>query len=233
MRQFPLHFEVICQAGGFNGRRCNRATRLGCVRAISEAAILCQLLNIVEGILERTRGLIGFSPQLNFAQAWEVHKEPAAGHDEKLAGGGGVASAAVRFANGSGGLAVIAQETVKDGGFAYAGRANEGGSLAGCELGGQDVESVIGDGADGNDGGSGTEKLGAGDDGFEVEGKLGGKVGFVEQDDGARAAFRGHDQIALDAAGVVVAIEAADDEQDVNVCGKDLLADLALGLLSS
>ena len=49
------------------------------------------------------------------------------------------------------------------------------------------------------------------------------KIGFVEQDDWASAAFPGESNVALDAAGAKITIDSSDDESRVHVGGDDLL----------
>ena len=86
-------------------------------------------------------------------------------------------------------------------------------------------------GADGEDKGSG----GGGEalkDLVQIEVVGGGEVGFVEEDDGAGAALLRDDEVALDAALVEIAIEAADDEEDVDVDGEDLLSECGAGLFA-
>jgi hypothetical protein len=51
----------------------------------------------------------------------------------------------------------------------------------------------------------------------------GGEVGFVEENNGTCTALLGEDEKALDAALIEVAIEAADDEENVDVGGEYLL----------
>src|SRR5579871_1517756 len=67
-----------------------------------------------------------------------------------------------------------------------------------------------------------TELLGFGNDSRQVEPKLIREIGLVEQDYGARPAFTGQGEIALDPTRVVVSIQPADDKQHVNVGGKHL-----------
>ena len=79
---------------------------------------------------------------------------------------------------------------------------------------------------------SGDQVSAAGDDFAEVEAQLAGKIRLVEQDDGTRAAFTRHDQVALKTALVEVVIEAAHNEQHIDVGGQHLFAHLALRLLA-
>jgi hypothetical protein len=61
---------------------------------------------------------------------------------------------------------------------------------------------------------------------------LGAEIGFVQEDDGTRAALMRQYEIAFEAAGVVVAVESTDDEQEVHVRGEDLLAQALAWLLA-
>ena len=200
--------------------------------AVAEAAVLGEGLDVVEAGFEVLDGLVGVGPELHFAQAGQVHEKPVVGHAEELAGGGGVAAAAVGIANGAGGLALVAEQAVENGGLADAAGADEGRGLIGRELPGQRVQIFVGLGADGQYGDGRAERLDGGYDFGQVEIERGGEVGLVEQDDGACAAFVGHNQETFNATRVIVAVEAADDEQDVDVGGEDLFADLAFGLLA-
>jgi hypothetical protein len=56
-------------------------------------------------------------------------------------------------------------------------------------------------------------------------GDVSAEIGLIEQDDRARAALMREDEVAFQTARVVVTIEPADDEEQVHVCGKDLLAE--------
>ena len=58
------------------------------------------------------------------------------------------------------------------------------------------------------------------------------EIGLVQEDDGSRAAVMREDEIAFQAAGVVVAVESTDDEQEVHVRGEDLLAQALAWLLA-
>jgi hypothetical protein len=58
------------------------------------------------------------------------------------------------------------------------------------------------------------------------------EIGLVQEDDGTRAALMREDEIAFETAGVVVAVESTDDEQEVHVRGEDLLAQALARLLA-
>jgi len=80
---------------------------------------------------------------------------------------------------------------------------------------------MAGDGADRNDWYSGR----AGEtvqDLRNVDVKRVGEICFIKQDQWTRAALLRDDQIAFDASLVEIAIEAADDKQDVDVGSEDL-----------
>ena len=142
-----------------------------------------------------------------------------------------MAATLVVFSDCCGGLKGAAKEPVEEGGFADSGGADEGGGFAGHHGVVELFDSEADGGADGKDRGSG----GGGEalqDLIEIEVEGGGEVGFVEENDGAGAALLGDDEVALDAALVEVAIEAADDEEDVDVGGEDLLFDCGAGLLA-
>ena len=84
------------------------------------------------------------------------------------------------------------------------------------------LESVAGGGADGENGYGGGQLERRCRICVQVEVQSVGEVGFIEQDYWARAALLRDDEIALDAALVEVAIEAADDKEGVDVGGEDL-----------
>jgi hypothetical protein len=74
--------------------------------------------------------------------------------------------------------------------------------------------------------------LGEPNDICEVTREMGAEICFVEQDDGTGAALMREDKIAFETAGVVVAVESTDKEQQIHVGGEDLLAQALAWLLA-
>src|SRR6185437_7335062 len=62
--------------------------------------------------------------------------------------------------------------------------------------------------------------------------RIGAKIGLIQNQHGPRTAFVREREISLQAARVVVEVEAANDEKDVNVRGQDLFAKLGTRLFS-
>jgi hypothetical protein len=100
-------------------------------------------------------------------------------------------------------------------------------------LHGQRVQAVVTLGAQSQHLHAGAQTRGPGHHIGQVQAKFFGQVGLVQQHHRPRAAFPRHDQVALDAPLVVVAVEAADDEEHIDVGGQHLLANLALRLLAA
>jgi len=118
MSQLLLHLLEVCQPGRVKCCGRDGATGLGSMCAVSETAVLRECLDVVEAGLKLLRWLLSIRPQLYFAKTWQIHKEPAAGHAEKLASGGSVSATAVRGADGVGPLALVPQQAVENCRFA-------------------------------------------------------------------------------------------------------------------
>ena len=130
-----------------------------------------------------------------------------------------MASAAV-FTHGLRGLARVREEAIDEGGFADAGGAEQGYGLPREAVGSELVEAVSAESADSVDGDAGSHLFHGADAGRWV----GAEVEFVEDDDRRGAALPGRGEVALDAAGAEVVVEAGDEEGAVEVGGEDLLA---------
>src|SRR5207302_6608032 len=98
-------------------------------------------------------------------------------------------------------------------GFAGAGRAGEGGGLAGAKVGFNFGYTPSFERADDGDWRSRGQRL---DIGSGLHG-VGAQVRFVQNDDGLRAALPREEKITLDAAEIEIAIESGDDEKHVDV----------------
>ena len=158
----------------------------------------------------------------------QIHQKPVAGHADELAMGGSVAALAVGLAHIGCALTCFAEQRVHDGGLAGAGRPDEGGGLTGFGGLRDGFEASTLEGAEREDGNARRMTLGQAND----VGDVSAEIGFVQQDDGTRAALMREDEIALQTAGVVIAIEPTDDEQEVHVRGEDLLAEALARLLA-
>jgi len=216
--EFALELAVVIEALGVDGGFGDGAAGLAGVGAITKTAALGDVLDVLEADV----GVVGHGPELDFAKAGHVDEEPAARHDKHGAGGGSVAAAIIVFADFGGGLTESAEKMVDEGGFAHSGGADEGCCFALCHGVVYRLNSVTGCGTDGEDGYAGCHDE-AMQDLVEIEMEGGGEVGFVEKDNGTCTALLGEDEKALDAALIEVAIEAADDEENVDVGGEYLL----------
>lgn len=222
---FGAEFEVVRPALGgqsAGGKRgLDGAAGFGDVGAVGEAAAEGEGGDVVEGVVDGLGGV----PELEFAHAGGVDEEGAGGGEDEFAAGGGVAAFAIFFADLAGGQGIVAGEGVNEGGFADAGGADEREGAARAVVGGEGLEAASGGGAGDEDGDAGGEGFDLVADAFGI----GTEVGFIEHDDGLGAALAGGDDEALDAFRVVVAIEAGDEEDGVDVGGDDLLDVLVAG----
>ena len=161
------------------------------------------------------------------ADARGVDEERAGREPDELAVGGRVAAARVVVAHVARALAVVAEQRVDQRGLAHARRAEHDGRPAR----GQVVVREIGDAGAGQrrddphlD--AGRDRLGGDAQALGIV----GHVGLVEHDDGRRPAGPRDREVALEATQVEVAVEARDDERDVDVGGQDLLAGEVAGV---
>ena len=134
--------------------------------------------------------------------------------------GGRVAAARVVVADRAGALALVPQQRVDERGLADARRAEDDGRPARREVVVRERrDAVAGQGRDGPDLDARRDGLGRDPEPDRVV----RDVGLVEHDDRGRAAGPGHREVALEAAQVEVAVEAGDDQRDVDVGREDLL----------
>ena len=89
-----------------------------------------------EGVVD----VLGIGPELQLAQAGEIHQQPSSGHEDEFAMRGGVAALAVALTDERCGLARLAKQRVHDGGLACTGGADESGGLGGRDVAGDGVE---------------------------------------------------------------------------------------------
>src|SRR5690606_15028143 len=122
----PGQLAVAGQPAFGDGPLCDglahRAARLGLVRAIGEPAGRRQLLDVAEGALDALRR----RPQSDTAQAGGVDERAAAGQRAQLPVHGGVPALTVTGADRGGGEHLRAEQGIGQGGFARAGRPEQG-----------------------------------------------------------------------------------------------------------
>ena len=222
--QFPLQFAITLQTVRIETGITNGAAGFFMVRAIAKSALLRQLGNVGEGGIDALR----ICPQLQLAESRQIHEQPVAGHADELAMGSGVAALAVSLAHIGRALTGFAEQRVHDGRLSCAGRSDEGGGLTGFGGLGNRFQAPSLEGAERKDGDAGRMTLGEANDVCDVS----AEIGFVQKDDGTRAALMREDEITLQTARVVIAIEPADDEEQVHVGGEDLLAEALARLLA-
>jgi len=216
---FPFELVIVGEALGVEvadfGGGADGAAGLGLVAAVAEFALRGELVDVGEGAFQALRGV----PELKFAHAGRVDEDAAAGDEEKLARGGGVAATVVGLANGAGELAVFAEDGVDEGGFADAGGAEKGAGASVADYLAEFGEAVAAESAGEKNANAEAGGLGVGE---KRSGGVAG-VGFVQNEDGMGAAFPGEAEIALEAARVEFAVERADEQERVDVGGDDLL----------
>src|SRR5207244_9448645 len=105
-------------------RREHGAARLVHVRAVAEAAIGCELLDVGKGRVQRGSADV---PQLKLAEAGRVDYEPAAGQDEQLAVRRGMAALVVVLARLARDHHLLAEPEVDERRLADARRAEQHG----------------------------------------------------------------------------------------------------------
>src|SRR4051794_33734586 len=202
------------QGAGGDGRG-NRAVRLAGVPAVAETAAFSQCVDFGEGARERVGGV----PQLQFAHAGRVDQDAPVGQDQELTGGAGVTAAAIAGADVAREQPLFADQRVRDRRLADTGRSEEGRgpaprhALAERNHG---LGLLRGHGEDWN---ARRDSPGVADERRHVL----DEVSLVQHDDGRRTAVPRGEQVALDAPRVEIAIEAGDEEHDVDVRGDDLL----------
>ena len=216
--KLALELTVVVETIGIDYGVGDGATRFSGVTAIAETAVLGDPLYVFEGGVE----VGGRGPQLDFAQTWHVDEQPAGGQDEHGSSGSGVAAAIVVLAHFACGVARLAEEPVDKGGLADAGGANEGCCFAGGDKLVELFDAEASAGADGKNWytarrGEAVQYL------VQIDAEVSGEVGFIKQDHGTGAALLGEDEISLDAALIEIAIEAVDDEQNIDVGGERLI----------
>ena len=117
--------------------------------------MLRQLGDVGEGGIDA----LGIGPQLQFAEAGQVHQQPVTGHADELAMGRGVAAFAVLVAHCRCALACLAEQRVHDGGLARSGGAEKRGGFAGLDVARNRIQPPLREGADGEDGNAGSVTL--------------------------------------------------------------------------
>lgn len=195
-------------------RRGHRAAGLGLVRAVGEAALQRQRLDVLERLPHPLAGL----PELELAQAGRVEDEPAAREQVELAARRRVPAAAVpaRLAGLERGLA---EQRVHDRRLADAGRAEQACRPAVREVRADVVEPAALRHRDRVDGDAERDRLDLGDRSLDVV----AEVGLRQQDHRLGAALPGGREVALEAARVEVVRERGRQEGDVDVGGEHLL----------
>ena len=106
-----LEFAVTAQAVGIELCFANGTAGFLVVAAVAKAALPGQVDDIGEGGIDA----LGIGPELQFAQAGQVHEEPVARHADELPMGGGVAASVVALAHIGGALPGFAEQCVHDG----------------------------------------------------------------------------------------------------------------------
>src|SRR3954454_12649759 len=207
-----------------HGRGLDGAAGLPLMLAVAEAALLPQLFDLREGRLDP---LVPF-PELDLAQARRIDEQAAAGGQEQLAVRGGVPAAVVPLAHLARALGVAAEKTVDERRLADARGAEEAHGPARHEVGRELLAILSSQGAHAVDGYPQGDRLLLQQAGLGVR----AAVELVEDDHGLGTAVPGGGEIALDAAGIEVAVEAGDEEDRVHVGGHALLLGALAGALA-
>ena len=128
--------DVAADHGGLH-----RASRFAVVRAIPEAALRRERLDVGKG---QAHAFVGI-PQRDRTQAGRVDEHPAARKHDELARGRGVPAALIGGAHRARGLHVVADETVDERGLAHARRADERDGAVAGPVRAQSVDAGAGD----------------------------------------------------------------------------------------
>ena len=141
-------------------------------------------------------------------------KQAFFGKKNQLTVGGGMAASGIVFPDFSGGHETFSGESVDQGGFSNAGRAQENRGFSGQQVWRQRVKSPAGSGADGNDGD-------AGSGGLCPRGhfcRIIRQIGLGEEDDRRCSRFPGLGQIALQPPRIQIVIQGLQNENIVKIC---------------
>lgn len=218
--ELAVALQTLGRQPGLDG-----AAGLTLMPAVAEAAAHGQLLDVREAGLDARQ--VSF-PQMQLAQPRSVDEQAARGGEEQLAMRGGMAAPVVALPHLGGLLDLAPQQIVAEGGLADARGAEQPDRPARAEIGDQLRASLAGRGAH-------RVNRHAHGDGLDFEQallRIGAAVELVEDNDRLGAAVPSRRQIALDAAGVVVAVETRDEEDRVHVRGHHLLLRLMTGRLA-
>src|SRR5690606_25996386 len=109
----PLQLQVrcksVCVQGALLHCSLDAATRVGLMTAIAKAAEQGQLLDVCKGLRHTVAAV---SPQLQLTQPRRVHQERTAWGKENTSRGSRMATPAVVFPHGAGGLNLSTQQVI-------------------------------------------------------------------------------------------------------------------------
>ena len=225
VRQLPFELAVTGQSilaeAAVVERGPDRAAGLGTVAAVAEPATGREL----DDVVERRLDTLVRPGDLERSDARRVDEERAAGQREQLPMGGRVAAARIVLADGSRRLACLAEEGVHQRRLPDARRSEHDGGRPGPQVRREIGQMVPGQRRERDDRDAGRDRLDRHASAVGVE----PDVGLVEDRHGHDPARPRDREVALHAPQVEVAIEARDEERDVDVRGDDLLVDQVAG----